>query len=85
MLSISQPAVSKSVQELEDAFKDAVEDYIELCKLINKVPKKSFNGTFNVRLKPELRQKAALTSLEKGISLNQLVAEAVSEYVCQRH
>ena len=70
-----------SVTELETAFSEAVEDYIELCAAVNKNPERSYTGTFNVRLKPELHRKAALTSMEKGISLNQLVAEAVDKYV----
>lgn len=70
-----------SVEELESAFMEAVEDYLELCKQNNKEPEKPFAGSFNIRLKPELHRKAALTSIEKGMSLNQLVAEAVSKYV----
>jgi predicted HicB family RNase H-like nuclease len=34
-------------------------------------------------MKPELHRQVVLASLEKGISLNQLVAEAVSNYVGQ--
>jgi len=73
----------KSVEELENAFIEAVEDYVELCELAGKKSQKSFNGTFNVRIKPELHRQAALISLDKGISLNQLVAEAVSQYVAK--
>lgn len=70
-----------SVSELEAAFAEAVEDYIQLCDTVNKKPGKSFTGTFNIRLKPDLHRKAALTSIEKGISLNQLVSDAVDKYV----
>jgi predicted HicB family RNase H-like nuclease len=70
-----------SVNELETAFKEAVEDYLELCEAVGKKPLKSFKGSFNVRIKPELHRKAALVSLEKGVSLNQLVAEALEKCV----
>ena len=70
-----------SVDELEKAFMEAVDDYIELCHELGKQPEKGFAGTFNVRMKPELHRKAAIRSLEKGMSLNQLVSEAVSQYV----
>lgn len=70
-----------SVDELETAFVEAVEDYIELCETVGKKPEKSFAGSFNIRMKPELHRQAAIASLEKGISLNQLVVDAVSRYV----
>ncbi len=70
-----------SVEELEQAFKEAVDDYIALCEELGKSPEKAFAGTFNVRMKPELHRKAAIRSLEKGVSLNQFVNEAVTRYV----
>ncbi len=73
-----------SVSELETAFREAVDDYLELCQLAGKQPEKAFPGVFNVRMKPELHRQAAITSLEKGISLNQLVNEAVTQYVIHK-
>lgn len=70
-----------SVTELEAAFIEAANDYVELCEQIGKKPEKSFAGSFNIRMKPELHRQAALASLEKGVSLNQLVVDAVSRYV----
>ena len=70
-----------SVSELEQAFKEAVEEYVALCEQIGKTPERPFAGTFNIRVKPELHRKAALKSLEKGVSLNQLVSEALTQYV----
>ena len=70
-----------SVSELEQAFKEAVDDYVALCNEIGKMPERPFAGTFNIRVKPELHRKAALKSLEKGVSLNQFVSEALTQYV----
>ena len=70
-----------SVAELEAAFVEAVDDYMELCEQVGKKPEKTFAGSFNIRMKPELHRQAAIASLEKGISLNQLVVDAVSRYV----
>ncbi|HOT76194.1 MAG TPA: methyltransferase domain-containing protein, partial [Candidatus Wallbacteria bacterium] len=36
----------KSVSELKNSFKEAVNDYIELCQKVNKEAAKSFKGTF---------------------------------------
>ena len=70
-----------SVTELESAFAESVDDYLALCESIGKKPEKSFAGSFNIRMKPELHRRVAIASLEKGISLNQLVVEAVRKYV----
>jgi predicted HicB family RNase H-like nuclease len=70
-----------TVPELKQAFIEAVEDYIELCAEVGKEPEKSFTGSFNVRIGPDLHRKAAIVSLGKQMSLNQLVQEAVSHYI----
>ena len=72
-----------SVDELEASFKEAVEEYVEFCKEVGKEPEKNFGGSFNVRMKPELHRRAAFASLEKGLSLNQLVVDALTKYVGQ--
>ncbi len=72
-----------SVSELETAFVEAVDDYLELCETVGKKPEKSFTGSFNVRMKPELHRQVAITSLQKGMSLNQVVVDAVRQYVGQ--
>jgi predicted HicB family RNase H-like nuclease len=66
-----------SVKELQKSFKEAVEDYIEICKAKKKPVQKSMKGSFNVRITPELHQKAAITSLQKGWSLNQFIQHAI--------
>jgi predicted HicB family RNase H-like nuclease len=70
-----------SVDELVSAFSEAVEDYICLCSQMKKPVQKSYKGSFNVRIDPELHKKAAILSSSKGISLNELVEEAILRYV----
>jgi predicted HicB family RNase H-like nuclease len=70
-----------SVKELKKAFKDAVEDYLELCAALNKEPYRSVKGSFNIRIEPKLHYSAIYTALKKGISLNQFVAEAIKNNV----
>ena len=43
-----------SVEGLTAGFKEAVEDYLQLCKRTGKHVEKSYRGTFNVRVPPEL-------------------------------
>ena len=68
-----------SVSELKQMFKESVEDYIEICEQTNKPVLKSFKGSFNVRVKPDIHRKAAMLATMKGISLNQLVQKAIEK------
>jgi len=71
----------KSGEELEMDFRNAIDDYIEMCEAKNIKPEKPYKGSFNVRLSPELHQKAALLAMEERVSLNRLVAESIRERV----
>ena len=71
----------RNVSELRKAFQEAVEDYTELRNMTGKPAHKSYKGSFNVRVTPELHRKAAQKSLLLGISLNQLVQKAIEEEV----
>lgn len=71
----------RSVNELVSAFQEAVEDYAELCEKAGKPVRKSYKGSFNVRIDPELHKKAANLSIDLGLSLNQLVEEAIQKYL----
>jgi len=69
------------VRELQRAFREAVDDYDELCEITGKKKEKTFKGSFNIRVKPELHRQAARKSVELGISLNQLVEKAVRKFL----
>lgn len=71
----------QDVDGLKNAFLEAVEDYKVLCSQANKHMQKSYKGSFNVRIAPELHKKAVQKSLMLGISLNQLVQKAIEEEV----
>jgi predicted HicB family RNase H-like nuclease len=68
-----------SVSEIKNAFKEAVDDYIESCKHFNKPLLKNFKGSLNVRVSPDIHQKVAMLATIKGISLNQLVQKAIEK------
>ena len=71
----------QSVGELKNAFQEAVEDYLALCKEAGKEPIKSYKGSFNVRISPELHVELVMAAKELGITLNELVRTAVQEKV----
>lgn len=70
-----------TVQELKSAFEEAVDDYLEICKELNKEPQKPYKGSFNVRIDPELHKKLAIKAIEEGVSLNKIVEEAIKRAV----
>jgi predicted HicB family RNase H-like nuclease len=69
----------RDVDELKRSFREAVEDYVELCRMAGKSLQKSCQGSFNVRVPSELHRKAAHKSALLGISLNQLVRRAIEK------
>lgn len=68
-----------SVQELKDAFHYMVDEHINDCEAENRPLKKSYSGSFNVRITPKMHQKLAETALRKGVTLNQLLRKAISK------
>ena len=72
-----------SVNNLKKAFAEAVEDYLVLCKEAGKEPQKSYKGSFNIRISPELHKTAAAIANREGISLNSFVEKAIYNEVQQ--
>jgi predicted HicB family RNase H-like nuclease len=65
--------------ELENAFQDAVDDYIETCTIQGINPEKPFKGVFNLRINPELHKAAYEEAIKEGISLNRFVERSISK------
>ena len=72
---------SESIADIENEFHDAVDDYLAFCEEIGKEPAKTYKGSFNVRIEPELHRAIALNAIREGISLNQAVEHAIYQYV----
>ena len=65
----------ESLDELNAAFTDAVEDYLETCRRINKQPQKPYSGNLMLRLPPEVHAAVATMAQLSGKSINQWAAE----------
>ena len=50
---------AETVSDLKQAFKDAVDNYIDVCAKIGKSPEKPFSGNVMVRIDPELHRRIA--------------------------
>ena len=70
-----------SADELEDNFHNAVNEYIQTCKALNREPQKVYKGVFNVRIDPELHKKIYREALKAGISLNAFVQQVLKKEV----
>lgn len=70
-----------TVRELKKDFKDSINHYLEVCKETNSEPEKQCKGSLNVRLGVELHNKAKMKSIEKNISINELIKDAVALYL----
>ncbi|WP_218176872.1 type II toxin-antitoxin system HicB family antitoxin [Pseudomonas gingeri] len=73
----------QTVAELEAAFKEAVDDYLDTCKQLNQAPETPCKGSFNVRVGHDLHLAAALTATRQKVTLNDLTRQALSEYLLQ--
>jgi len=69
----------ETVKELTDAFHYMVDEHIKDCEVNNITPEKSYKGSFNIRLTPELHRQIAVNAKIRGVSINKYVYEALSE------
>jgi predicted HicB family RNase H-like nuclease len=69
----------KAVDELEQAFRDSVDDYVTWCESEGVSPEKPYSGRFNVRLSPELHRELAVTAKRRNLSINRFVEQAIED------
>jgi len=68
-----------TAQELESAFKEAVDDYLTDCEADGVEPIKPCKGSFNVRVGHDLHLAAAVASHNASMNLNEFIKQAVVE------
>lgn len=68
-----------TVEDLREAFRDAVEDYLDTCAKIGKEPQRAYSGQMMFRVNPEVHRKAALAAELAGKSLNQWAEEVLGK------
>jgi len=68
---------SDTAEGLVRAFHEAVDDYLADCADEGREADKPLKGLFNVRTKPELHRAYARIAAERGLSLNEVVTEAL--------
>lgn len=63
----------RSIDELKQALKDSVEDYIETCSEIGDEPEKPFSGTVYIRMDPNMHRELSTAAKINRMSINKFV------------
>ena len=71
----------ESVEEVQVAFRDSVDGYLEFCEERGREPDKPFSGKIPLRISPDLHRAATEAARASGKSLNAWLTETVSEAV----
>lgn len=71
----------KNVDEIEQAFKDSIDDYLSFCKKRGEEPDKPFSGKFNLRIPPELHAKLSIAAELNRESLNSYITKMLRRFV----
>lgn len=72
---------AQTVKDIQNAFHEAVNDYLVDCSAQGVTPEKPCKGSFNVRIGHEHHVAATLAAAERGITLNDLTRKALSDYL----
>jgi predicted HicB family RNase H-like nuclease len=67
----------RTATELERAFRENIDSYLELCAEQGQQPDRPFNGKILVRTEPELHRKAALHAAIEGVSLSRWISRQI--------
>jgi len=70
----------ESVAELEQAFHDSIDDYLDFCAERGEEPEKSYSGKLILRLDPELHKTITYQARRSNKSINTWISEALEHY-----
>lgn len=70
-----------TVDEIEQAFKDSVDDYLAFCRERGEEPDRPFSGKFNLRIPSDLHAKLSIAAQLQGESLNNYITKMLQRFV----
>jgi predicted HicB family RNase H-like nuclease len=68
-----------TVEELETAFHDAVDHYLEVCDKLGQDPQKSYSGKLTLRIPPEIHLAVATAAELNKKSINQWATDVLRQ------
>jgi predicted HicB family RNase H-like nuclease len=69
----------ETVDELETAFKEAVDHYLDTCAKLGDEPNKPYSGKLTLRISPSVHAAIATAAETSGKSLNKWVADLLDQ------
>lgn len=69
----------KTVDELENAFKEAVDHYLEVCEKLGGEPDKPYTGKLTLRIDPQAHAAIANAAQVNGKSINRWAADVLDK------
>ncbi|WP_419938819.1 type II toxin-antitoxin system HicB family antitoxin [Candidatus Palauibacter sp.] len=69
----------RSVTELKESMRRAVDDYLEYCEEKGRKPSKPYSGRLLLRIDPELHRRLAAKAGSQRLSMNAYIAECLRE------
>jgi len=83
VVNISSPTTilfeAENAKDLERAFHQSIDAYLDICQQKGKEPKKPMSGKFLLRINPQKHAKLSARVLSENTSINQWVSEAIDE------
>jgi predicted HicB family RNase H-like nuclease len=70
-----------SATAAQKAFEELVDDYVATCAELGKEPCKTFKGSFNVRVSPELHRLIAMAAADLGDTMNAWIMRAMEAHI----
>ena len=67
----------RSAREIKQAFRDSIDDYLELCQETGRSPDKPFSGRLVVRMPPDLHRALHNLAAAEQVSLNRLIVKVL--------
>jgi len=71
----------ETVDELEAAFMEAVDDYLATCAKLGEKPNKPYSGKLTLRIPPSVHAAIATAAETSGKSLNKWVADQLKQVI----
>ncbi|HVH76995.1 MAG TPA: type II toxin-antitoxin system HicB family antitoxin [Stellaceae bacterium] len=63
--------------EVEQAFRDSIDDYLAFCAVRGEPPDRRYTGNIPLRVSPEAHRRAAMRAQAEGVSLNQRIVRRI--------
>lgn len=66
-----------TVDEIEQSFKDSIDDYLDWCKKREKEPERACSGKINLRIPPDMYANVVAKAMQEGVSINSYILKGL--------